>query len=65
MALHQTGKDVPETGYYQCIFCRSVILCLKGDHFPVCPAACKKPAYAFTKKHEKDATVGVMARSEK
>jgi hypothetical protein len=48
--LYRPRDTVPVSGFYQCIFCRSVVRCLKGDLFPACPAGCKKPCYAFTKK---------------
>ena len=53
MALFTSGDRVPQTGYYQCIFCRSVILCQQGDQFPECLAGCKSPAYAYTRKERR------------
>jgi hypothetical protein len=50
VALFSPGDTIPKTGFYQCIFCRQVLLCSKGSLFPVCTGRCRKPAYGFVKK---------------
>ena len=50
MALLKPGDIVPRSGFYQCIFCRRVVLVAKGSTFPQCPGKCKDPAYARTEK---------------
>ena len=52
MALYQPGDTVPETGFYQCIFCRLVVRCTEGLPFPPCPSECKRPVYAIVKKND-------------
>ena len=54
MALFKPGDVVPKTGFYQCIFCRTTVLCLKGHAFPPCKGGCPNPAYAYTKKDAVD-----------
>jgi hypothetical protein len=50
MALYRPGEQVPRSGFYQCIFCRSLLLCIKGSSFPECPCGCANPAYSFARK---------------
>jgi hypothetical protein len=50
VALFSPGDSIPKTGFYQCIFCRQVVLCTKGGLFPACKSGCRKPAYGFVRK---------------
>ena len=62
VALFSPGDTIPRTGFYQCIFCRQVVLCTQGRLFPACKSGCRKPAYGFVRK---DRSSMVEAKVEK
>jgi len=49
--LFRPGDTVPKTGFYQCIFCRTLMLCTQGQFFPDCPEGCDNPRYSYVKKN--------------
>jgi hypothetical protein len=50
MPFLKPGDVVPRSGFYQCIYCKNVVLVAKGNALPQCPGKCPEPAYTRTDK---------------